>query len=663
MDSQPRSTEALKREVSAEDGGSLLAIMRGLWPFIWPADRPDLQRRVGFSMLLLLAAKLATMAVPFTFKWATDALTGEGTAPVAPSSWLLWVFAAPVAMTIAYGGTRILMALLTQARDGIFAKVAMNAVRRLAFRTFEHMHQLSLRFHLERKTGGLTRVLERGRNAIETIVRMVIMQLVPTIIELVFIVVVLLYQFDWRYVVVVLGVVALYMAYTYKATEWRINIRRRMNDSDTEANVKAVDSLLNYETVKYFVAEEREARRYDRSMERYETASVQAYVSLAVLNAGQAAIFTVGLAAVMVMCAYGIKQGTNTVGDFVMINAMMIQLYQPLNFMGMVYREIKQAVIDIEKMFAILAREPEIKDRPGAKPLDIKRGAIRFENVSFAYDPEREILKGISFEVPAGHRVAVVGPSGAGKSTISRLLFRFYEVSGGRISIDGQDIRDVTQKSLRSAIGMVPQDTVLFNDTIRYNIRYGRWEATDAEVEEAARLAQIDDFIRLSPKGYDTEVGERGLKLSGGEKQRVAIARTILKAPPILLLDEATSALDSHTEMEIQDALERVSENRTTLVIAHRLSTIISADEIIVLDRGVIVERGSHHQLLAKGGLYASMWNRQREAAQAREKLALVDDEPAAPNRNPPTVAEILAEPSDDEPRPEPPIDRADAAE
>ena len=663
MDSQPRSTEALKREVSAEDGGSLLAIMRGLWPFIWPTDRPDLQRRVGFSMLLLLAAKLATMAVPFTFKWATDALTGEGTAPVAPSSWLLWVFAAPVAMTIAYGGTRILMALLTQARDGIFAKVAMNAVRRLAFRTFEHMHQLSLRFHLERKTGGLTRVLERGRNAIETIVRMVIMQLVPTIIELVFIVVVLLYQFDWRYVVVVLGVVALYMAYTYKATEWRINIRRRMNDSDTEANVKAVDSLLNYETVKYFVAEEREARRYDRSMERYETASVQAYVSLAVLNAGQAAIFTVGLAAVMVMCAYGIKQGTNTVGDFVMINAMMIQLYQPLNFMGMVYREIKQAVIDIEKMFAILAREPEIKDKPGAKPLDIKRGAIRFENVSFAYDPEREILKGISFEVPAGHRVAVVGPSGAGKSTISRLLFRFYEVSGGRISIDGQDIRDVTQKSLRSAIGMVPQDTVLFNDTIRYNIRYGRWEATDAEVEEAARLAQIDDFIRLSPKGYDTEVGERGLKLSGGEKQRVAIARTILKAPPILLLDEATSALDSHTEMEIQDALERVSENRTTLVIAHRLSTIISADEIIVLDRGVIVERGSHHQLLAKGGLYASMWNRQREAAQAREKLALVDDEPAAPNRNPPTVAEILAEPSDDEPRPEPPIDRADAAE
>ena len=385
------------------------------------------------------------------------------------------------------------------------------------------------------------------------------------------------------------------MAFTYYATEWRINIRRRMNDSDTDANVKAIDSLLNYETVKYFVAEEREARRYDRAMARYETASVQAYVSLAVLNAGQAVIFTIGLAAVMVLCAYGIKQGTNTVGDFVMINAMMIQLYQPLNFMGMVYREIKQAIIDIEKMFAILSRDPEIKDKPGAKPLDVKAGTIRFENVTFSYDPDRQILKGLTFEVPAGHTIAVVGPSGAGKSTISRLLFRFYDVTGGRILIDGQDIRDVTQNSLREAIGMVPQDTVLFNDTIRYNIRYGRWEASDAEVEEAARLAQIDAFIRMSPKGYETEVGERGLKLSGGEKQRVAIARTILKGPPILILDEATSALDSHTEKDIQDALDRVSQNRTTLVIAHRLSTIVGAEEIIVLDQGVIAERGTHH--------------------------------------------------------------------
>src|ERR1700704_6137714 len=382
MDSQPRASEALKREVSAEDGGSLIAIMRGLWPFIWPTDRPDLQRRGGVSMLLLLAAKLATIAVPFTFKWATDALTGEGTAPVAPSSWLLWVFAAPVAMTIAYGGMRLLMALLTQARDGIFAQVAMNAGRRPGFRTFEHMHQLSLRFHLERKTGGLTRVLERGRNAIETIVRMVIMQLVPTVIELAFIIVVLLYQFDWRYVALIVATVVCYMIYTYFATEWRIGIRRRMNDSDSDANVKAIDSLLNYETVKYFVAEEREARRYDRAMARYEEASVKSYVSLAVLNAGQATIFTIGLAGAMVMCAYGIRDGTHTVGDFIMINAMMIQLYQPLNFMGMVYREIKQAVIDIENLFSILGRKPEIEDRPGALPLEVRRGAIRFDNVS-----------------------------------------------------------------------------------------------------------------------------------------------------------------------------------------------------------------------------------------------------------------------------------------
>ena len=648
-----RSTAALKREVSAE-GGSLFTIMRGLWPYIWPSDRRDLKLRVALSMVLLLAAKLATIAVPFTFKWATDALTGQGSAPVAPSSWMVWVFAAPILMTLAYGGMRILMALLTQVRDGIFAKVAMHGVRRLAYRTFEHMHELSLRFHLERKTGGLTRVLERGRNAIETIVRMVIMQLVPTILELGLVIAVLLYQFDWRYVAVILATVACYITYTFYATEWRIGIRRRMNDSDTDANVKAIDSLLNYETVKYFVAEEREAKRYDRSMARYEEASVKSYVSLAVLNAGQATIFTVGLAAVMMMCAHGIQQGVNTVGDLVMINTMMIQLYQPLNFMGMLYREIKQAVIDIEMMFAILSRNPEIRDRPGAKPLEIKRGTIRFENVRFAYEPDRQILKGLSFEVPAGHTVAVVGPSGAGKSTLSRLLFRFYEVTGGRISIDGQDIRDVTQRSLRSAIGMVPQDTVLFNDTIRYNIRYGRWDASDAEVEEAARLAQIDDFIRMSPTGYETEVGERGLKLSGGEKQRVAIARTILKSPPILLLDEATSALDSHTEKDIQDALQRVSRNRTTLVIAHRLSTIVGADEIIVLDQGIIVERGSHHFLLAKGGLYASMWNRQREAEAAREKLAMVDDEPVAPNRHPPVIEDITLDR---------PIERADAAE
>ncbi|MGC1466960.1 MAG: ABC transporter ATP-binding protein/permease [Pseudolabrys sp.] len=624
------------------DRGALLTTLIHLWPYIWPSERRDLKLRVLGTLVLLLAAKLATIAVPFTFKWATDALAGHGSAPIAASDWMVWVIAGPVAMTVAYGGMRILMAALTQLRDGLFAKVAMNAVRRVAYRTFVHMHELSLRFHLERKTGGLTRVLERGRNAIETIVRLVIVQLVPTVVELALIVAVLMWQFDWRYVAIILVTVSVYMLYTYYATEWRISIRRKMNDSDTDANVKAIDSLLNYETVKYFSAEEREASRYDRSMARYEDASVQAYTSLAVLNAGQAFIFTVGLAAAMVLCAFGVQRGANTVGDFVLINAMMIQLYQPLNFMGMVYREIKQAVTDIELMFSLLARPPEIVDRPGAQALRVTSGTIRFENVAFAYEPERRILKDLSFEVPAGKTVAVVGPSGAGKSTLSRLIYRFYDVSAGRILIDGQDISMVTQKSLREAIGMVPQDTVLFNDTIRYNIRYGRWGASDAEVEEAAQLAQIDDFIRMSPKGYETEVGERGLKLSGGEKQRVAIARTILKAPPILLLDEATSALDSHTEKEIQDALERVSRNRTTLVIAHRLSTIVGADEIIVLERGEIVERGTHYALLARNGLYASMWNRQREAEEAREKLARTGEMEAAPNRNPPPVEDEI---------------------
>jgi ABC-type transport system involved in Fe-S cluster assembly fused permease/ATPase subunit len=645
-DSHVRSPHAMRREVSG-DGGSLLATLKRLWPYIWPAERRDLQRRVLAATALLFVAKFATMAVPFTFKWAVDALTAQQPA-ASPGdswfdSWVAWALAAPVAMTLAYGFMRILMAGITQLRDGLFAQVAMHAVRRLALLTFEHMHKLSLRFHLERKTGGLTRVLERGRNGIETIVRMVILQAVPTAVELTLIVIVLFYQFDWRYVVVILATVALYMGYTYYATEWRIGIRRRMNESDTDANTKAIDSLLNYETVKYFVAEERETKRYDRSMARYENASVKSYTSLAVLNAGQAVIFTVGLAATMAMCVYGIRSGRNTVGDFVMINAIMIQLYQPLNFMGMVYREIKQATVDIETMFAILSRDAEIHDKPNAPALKVAAGSVRFDNVVFAYDPERPILKGVSFEVPAGKTVAIVGPSGAGKSTISRLLFRFYDVTGGRITIDGQDIRDITQTSLREAMGVVPQDTVLFNDTIRYNIRYGRWEALDREVEEAAGLAQIDEFIRRSTHGYETEVGERGLKLSGGEKQRVAIARTILKAPPILVLDEATSALDSHTERDIQDALDRVSRNRTTLVIAHRLSTIVSAEEIIVLDQGVIVERGTHRELLERGGLYASMWNRQREAAEAREKLERAADDPTAPNRNPPPVADDLA--------------------
>jgi len=648
------ATNRPRREVNAK-GGGLFSTLLHLWPYIWPADRRDLKARVVFATALIFVAKLATIAVPFTFKWATDALAGHGTAPVGPNNWLAWAMAAPVVLTLAYGAVRILMGVLTQWRDGIFAKVAMHAVRRLAMLTFEHIHLLSLRFHLERKTGGLTRTLERGRNGIETIVRMLLLQLAPTLVEVTMIAWVLFFHFDWRYVVVVLLTVALYVGFTFYATEWRMGIRRKMNESDSDANAKAIDSLLNYETVKYFSAEEREARRYDRSMARYEDASVKVYTTLAVLNAGQAIIFTIGLAAAMVLCAYGIEARTNTVGDFVMINAMMIQLYQPLNFMGLVYREIKQAVIDIEIMFSILTRKPEIEDRAGARPLEVHAGTIRFEDVSFAYEPARPILKGLSFEVAAGRTVAIVGPSGAGKSTISRLLFRFYDVTGGRILIDGQDIRDVTQVSLRAAIGMVPQDTVLFNDTIRYNIRYGRWDATDAEVEAAARLAQIDAFIRLAPKGYETEVGERGLKLSGGEKQRVAIARTILKGPPILLLDEATSALDSHTERDIQDALDRVAKNRTTLVVAHRLSTIVGADEILVLDQGLIVERGTHQELLARHGLYASMWNRQREAQMARDILAEVEEPQGGRDRGPPGVAEA-------EPREEL-ISTADAAE
>jgi len=595
------------------DRGALLRTVVYLWPYIWPSDRADLKLRVLGAMVLLLAAKFATIAVPFTYKWATDALAGQGSAPVAASDWLFWAMAAPVAMTIAYGGMRILMAALTQLRDGVFAKVAMHAVRRLAYRTFVHMHELSLRFHLERKTGGLTRVLERGRNAIETIVRMVILQLSPTIIELLLIIGVLMWKFDWRYVLAIMITVAVYMTYTYHATEWRIGIRRKMNESDTDANIKAIDSLLNYETVKYFGAEGREAERYDKSMARYEEASTRAYTSLAILNAGQAVIFTCGLAAAMVMCAFEVRAGTKTVGDFVLVNAMMIQLYQPLNFMGMVYREIKQAVTDIEIMFQILAREPEIRDVPGAKPLLVTSGTIRFEDVRFAYEPGRQILKGISFDVPAGKTVAVVGPSGAGKSTLSRILYRFYDVAGGAVRIDGQDIRDVTQASLRGAIGIVPQDTVLFNDTVYYNILYGRPGASPAEVEEAARLARIHDFVMSLPDGYQTKVGERGLKLSGGEKQRVAIARVILKRPRILIFDEATSALDSKTEKEIQASLDQVSAERTTLVIAHRLSTVVDADEILVIEDGRIVERGRHVELLALRGRYAEMWARQQQ--------------------------------------------------
>jgi ATP-binding cassette, subfamily B, heavy metal transporter len=607
-----------------------LAVLRELAPYIWPAGRPDLRWRVVFALIALIIAKLITLAVPIAYKSIVDVLTGEATGKEITAVGLA---ASPVFLIIAYGVGRVLMVLFAQFRDVWFTVVAQHAVRALANRTFRHLHALSLRFHLERRTGGLNRVIERGVTGVDTIVRMAVLNSIPTAVELLMISGLVAYYFGWVYVLVVLATVGLYVCFTFWASEQRIAIRRDMNESDTEAHSKAVDSLLNYETVKYFGNEELEGRRFDASMARYEKAAIRTYTSLGLLNTGQAVIFTVGTVICMLLASRDVASGTLTIGDFVMINAILMQLYLPLNFMGMVYREIKQGLIDIETMFALLHEPPEILDRPGAKPLRVDKGEIRFENVSFAYDPERQILKGISFEVPAGKMVAIVGPSGAGKSTISRILFRFYELSGGRVLIDGQNISDVTQASLRAAIGMVPQDTVLFNDTIEYNIRYGRPEAGRAEVREAAKLAQIDDFIMVMPQGYDALVGERGLKLSGGEKQRVAIARTILKAPPILMLDEATSALDSHTEREIQDALERVARERTSLVIAHRLSTVVHADNIIVLDHGEIVEQGTHVELLARGGLYASLWARQREAEEARERLAHVLDEAGLPSR------------------------------
>jgi len=598
-----------------------LTVLRELAPYIWPANRPDLRWRVVWALAALVVAKVITLAVPIAYKAVVDLLTGEVTGKEITA---IGLAASPVFLIIAYGMARVMMVLFSQFRDVWFTVVAQNAVRQLAKRTFRHLHALSLRFHLERRTGGLNRVIERGVTGVDTIVRMAVLNSIPTAVELVMISGLVAYYFGWIYVVVVLATVGLYVWFTLWASEQRIAIRRDMNESDTEAHSKVVDSLLNYETVKYFGNEELEARRFDSSMARYEKAAIRTYSSLGVLNTGQAVIFTLGTVICMLLAARDVAAGVLTIGGFVMINAILMQLYLPLNFMGMVYREIKQGLIDIETMFALLHEPPEIIDRPGAKPLQVKKGEIRFENVSFAYDPERQILKNISFEVPAGKMVAIVGPSGAGKSTISRILFRFYELSGGRVLIDGQNISDVTQASLRAALGMVPQDTVLFNDTIEYNIRYGKPEASEREVREAARLAQIDEFIMTLPQGYDALVGERGLKLSGGEKQRVAIARTILKAPPILMLDEATSALDSHTEKDIQDALERVARERTSLVIAHRLSTVVHADNIIVLDHGEIVEHGTHLELLGKGGLYASLWWRQREADAARERLAHV---------------------------------------
>ena len=603
-------------KVSADRGKTFSTILH-LWPYMWPSDRPDLRQRVLIAFLALIAAKVVTVLVPYTFAWATDALTGEGGAPaVLPA-----LLAAPLMLVLAYNAGRVISTGLNQVRDALFARVGQHAVRRLAYRTFEHLHGLSLRFHLERRTGGLSRIIERGTTGIETIVRFTILIALPTVLEFALAAGVIWYQFNTWYVAVIAVTVWLYTWFTVRISDWRITIRREMNASDTDAHSKAVDSLLNYETVKYFGNEHREAERFDNSMARYERAAVRTWTSVAWLNFGQTLIFSAGMAICMILSARAVMAGTQTIGEFVLINALLMQLSIPLNFLGMIYREIKQGLADIEAMFGLLGVPREVTDRPGAPPLNVGHGTIRFENVHFAYEPSREILKGISFEVPANAKVAIVGPSGAGKSTISRLLFRFYDVTAGRILIDGQDIREVRQDSLRAAIGIVPQDTVLFNDTIGYNIRYGRWDASEEEVREAARMAQVASFIESLPDAYATPVGERGLKLSGGEKQRVAIARTILKEPPILVLDEATSALDTATEQEIQSALEQVSRNRTALVIAHRLSTVVNADQIIVLQDGRIAERGTHGELIAHGGLYAAMWDRQREADEAAERL------------------------------------------
>jgi ATP-binding cassette, subfamily B, heavy metal transporter len=610
------------KTVSA-DSGKTLQTIRNLWPYMWPAERPDLRMRVVWASVYLIISKVVLILVPYFFKWATNALNGK----FEPSHLVPALLVGPLMLVAAYNLARVVQAGLNQLRDALFASVGQYAVRKLAYKTFVHMHDLSLRFHVERRTGGLSRIIERGTKGIETIVRFTILNTAPTILEFLMTAVIFAFTYGLSYVAVVVVTVWLYTWFTVRASDWRITIRRDMNASDTDANSKAIDSLLNFETVKYFGNEGMEAKRFDAAMARYEVSATRIWTSLGWLNFGQAVIFGAGMAVMMIMSGREVLAGTQTLGDFVFINAMLMQLSIPLNFIGFIYREVRQGLTDIEQMFDLLDVEQEVTDKPHAKPLAINHGSVRFDNVQFAYDPRRPILKGVSFEVPAGKTVAIVGPSGAGKSTLSRLLFRFYDIQSGSISIDGQDIRDVTQESLRSAIGMVPQDTVLFNDTIAYNIRYGRISATEEEMRNAAELAQIGPFIQTLPGGYDAMVGERGLKLSGGEKQRVAIARTILKAPPILILDEATSALDSATEHEIQSALDLVSRNRTTLVIAHRLSTIIGADEIIVLKDGVIAERGTHLKLLAKNGLYASMWNRQREATEAEERLRRVREE------------------------------------
>ncbi|GAA4249661.1 ATP-binding cassette domain-containing protein [Azospirillum formosense] len=589
-----------------------MAALRSLVPYLWPHDSFETKLRVVVALILLVGAKVANVWVPLFYKRAVDALSpGDAGALVT----------IPLGLIVAYGLARVMSLVFAELRDAVFANVAQRTIRKVALSVFQHLHALSLRFHLERQTGGLTRSLERGTRAIETLLRYALFSIVPTLVEITLVCVILWRMFDGWFALATFATVGSYIAYTFFVSEWRIQFRRAMNETDNKANTKAVDSLLNYETVKYFGNEGHEARRYDQALASYEQAAVKSQRSLSLLNIGQSAIISLGLAVVMGMAARGIVNGTMTLGDFVLVNTYLLQLYQPLNFFGVVYREIKQALIDVESMVTLLSVDREVADRPGAPALAITGGELRFDGVEFGYDPRRPILKGVSFTVPAGRTVAIVGPSGAGKSTIGRLLFRFYDVSGGGILIDGQDIREVTQQSLRGAIGIVPQDTVLFNDTVYYNIAYGRPGASPAEVEQAARLAHIHNFIMALPDGYETTVGERGLKLSGGEKQRVAIARTILKNPAILLFDEATSALDTHTEREIQANLREVSRGRTTLVIAHRLSTVIDADEILVMEAGRVIERGRHMELLSRGGAYAALWARQQESSQGPEPV------------------------------------------
>jgi len=577
---------------------------------LWPKGEVGLRVRVIVAVVLLVVAKVTNVYVPLLYKDAVDAL---GT-PAAQA------VAVPIALIVAYGAARVLAQAFGEIRDAIFAPVAQRAIRNLALEVFGHLHSLSLRFHLERQTGGISRVIERGTQGMDFLIRFTTFNILPTLFEIVLVGGILWSLYDWRFSVVTLVVVGVYIVFSIVFSEWRIKFVRSMNEADTEANAKAIDSLLNFETVKYFGNEPHEARRYDVGRRRYETAAIRSSRTLSVLNIGQGAIISVGLVAVMAMAGQGVVAGTMTIGDFVAVNAFLIQLYMPLNMLGFAYREIRNALVNMEKMFGLLQVQAEIADKPGAPPLAVSGGEIVFDHVDFHYEKARPILHDVSFRVAPGETVAIVGSSGAGKSTISRILFRFYDVASGHVRIDGQDIRDVRQASLRASIGVVPQDTVLFNDTIYYNIAYGRPGASREEVEEAARLARIHDFIMALPQGYDSTVGERGLKLSGGEKQRVAIARTILKNPRILLFDEATSALDTRTEQAIQRSLEEVSRGRTTVIIAHRLSTIINADEIVVLDRGRVAERGRHGELLARNGLYADMWRRQQEAAAEAER-------------------------------------------